>query len=158
MLRKVILGAVASLALSAVAYAQAQNGSAAEARAMLEKAVAAIKVDKAKAIEMFNTGQGGFLDRDLYVFCSDNSTNGGGKIVALGNPNSKQLLGTDVRALKDSTGKAYGEELYAGEQKEGQFTEVSYIFVRPDANKTVAPKVSIVTKAGDLGRGVGYYK
>ena len=65
MLRKVTLGAVASLALSAVAFAQAQNGSAAEARAMLEKAVAAIKVDKAKAIEMFNKGQGGFLDRDL---------------------------------------------------------------------------------------------
>ena len=36
-----------------------------EARAMLEKAVAAIKKDKAKALDMFNKGEGGFKDRDL---------------------------------------------------------------------------------------------
>ena len=36
---------------------------------MLMKAVAAVKEDKAKALDMFNKGEGGFLDRDLYVFC-----------------------------------------------------------------------------------------
>jgi hypothetical protein len=30
---------------------------------MLMKAVAAVKADKAKAIEMFNKGEGGFLSR-----------------------------------------------------------------------------------------------
>ena len=44
-----------------------------EARAMLEKAVAAIKKDKAKALDMFNKGEGGFKDRDLYVFCANAS-------------------------------------------------------------------------------------
>jgi len=36
---------------------------------MLEKAVGAVKADKTKALEMFNKGEGGFKDRDLYPFC-----------------------------------------------------------------------------------------
>ena len=62
-------------------------------------------------------------------------------------------------ARKDGTGKVYGPELYAAAQKpDGQITEVSYMFPRPGADKTPVPKVSFVTKAGDLGCGVGYYK
>jgi hypothetical protein len=37
---------------------------------MLERAVAALIEDKAKALDMFNNGEGGFKDRDLYVFCA----------------------------------------------------------------------------------------
>ena len=40
---------------------------------MLGKAVAAVKTDKVKALEMFNKGEGGFRDRDLYVFCANAS-------------------------------------------------------------------------------------
>src|SRR5260370_28512586 len=63
----------AVLALSPTAFAQqpGQFGTAAEAGAMLVKAVTAVKADKTKALEMFNKGEGGFLDRDLYVFCFD---------------------------------------------------------------------------------------
>jgi hypothetical protein len=70
------------------------------------------------------------------------------------------LLGSDARNLKDSTGKVYGPELYAGggQKPEGQFTEVSYTFSKPGADPKPVPKVSFVTKAGDLGSGVGYYK
>jgi hypothetical protein len=146
----------AVLTLSPTAFAQQTGGTADEAKAMLVKAVAALKADKTKALDMFNKGEGGFLDRDLYVFCDNISD---GKIVALGNPNAKQLLGQDVRSLKDSTGKAFGAELLAGMQKpEGQFTEVSYLFPKPGADKTPVPKVSLVTRVGDLGCGVGYYK
>ena len=148
----------AVLTLSATAFAQQPDHStAAEAKAMLVKAVAAVHADKTKALDMFNKGEGGFLDRDLYVFCNDVSD---GKLVAIGNPNTKQLLSTDSRTLKDSTGKAYGVELVAGEQKpEGEFTEVTYLFPRPGADKTPVPKVSLVTSAGPgLGCGVGYYK
>ena len=148
----------AVLTLSSAAFAQqpAQFGTADQAKAMLVKAVAAVKADKTKALDMFNKGEGGFLDRDLYVFCFNTSD---GKIVALGNPNAKQLLGSDARNLKDSTGKVYGPELYAGGQKpEGQFTEVSYTFSKPGADPKPVPKESFVTKAGDLGCGVGYYK
>jgi hypothetical protein len=149
--------AVAALTLSSTTFGQQQSGGTAdEAKAMLVKAVAAVKADKVKALDMFNKGEGGFKDRDLYVFCANT---GDGKIVAvLSNPNAKQLIGTDTRTLKDSTGKAFGEELYAGEQKpEGQFTEVTYLFPRPGADPTPVKKVSLVTRVGDLGCGVGYY-
>ena len=150
---------LASVALSLVigaAHAQQTGGTADEAKAMLMKAVAAVKADKAKALDMFNKGEGGFLDRDLYVFCG-NVTDG--KTVATGNPNRKQILGVDVRTIKDSTGKPYGAELYAAYQKpEGEITEVSYMLPRPGANKTPVPKVSLATRVGDLGCGVGYYK
>ena len=73
----------AVLALSTTAFAQQTGGTGDEAKAMLIKAVAAVKADKAKALDMFNKGEGGFLDRDLYVFCGNVSD---GKAVAIGNP------------------------------------------------------------------------
>jgi hypothetical protein len=39
-------------------------------KAMLGKAVAELKQDKPKALEMFNKGAGGLKDRDLYVLYS----------------------------------------------------------------------------------------
>ena len=45
----------------------ADYGTPADAKAMLEKAAMELKQDKAKALEMFNKGEGGFKDRDLYV-------------------------------------------------------------------------------------------
>jgi signal transduction histidine kinase len=149
--------AVAVLTLSSTTFGQQQSaGSAAEAKAMLTKAVAAVKEDKAKALDMFNKGEGGFKDRDLYVFCANASD---GKIVAvLANPNAKSLIGTDQRTLKDSTGKPFGEELYAAAQKpEGQFTEITYLFPRPGTDNTPVTKISVVTRVSDLGCGVGYY-
>jgi len=133
------------------------QGTEAEAKAMLTKAVAAVKADQAKALEMFTNGESGFLDHDLYVFCANLTNN---NIVALGNPNVKQLLGTDMRALKDATGKVYGPDLMAGMQKpEGQYSQVEYMFPRPGADKTPVQKISFVTRASsDIGCGVGYYK
>jgi hypothetical protein len=155
MLRKFIIAAAAALTLSAAAFAQ-QGGTAEEARAMLDKAIAAVKADKTKALDTFNKGKGGFLDRDLYVFCGETTH---GKLLANGNPNAKKLLGADVRKLKDSNGKAYGQAIFAAGQKpEGQITEVSgYLFPRPNGPKPVS-KNSFVTKVGDLFCGVGYYK
>jgi signal transduction histidine kinase len=105
---------------------------------------------------MFNNGEGGFLDRDLYVFCANT---GDGKIVAQGNPNRKDILGQDQRTLKDSTGKNFGAELYAAGQKpEGQITKVRYMFPKPGADPKPVSKVSLVTRVGDLVCGVGYYQ
>jgi signal transduction histidine kinase len=147
--------AVAFLTVSSTTFGQQQLGTADEAKSMLTKAVAAVKADKAKTLDMFNKGEGGFLDRDLYVFCANASD---GKIIALANPNAKQLIGQDQRTLKDSMGKAFGEELYAAAQKpEGQITDVTYLFPRPGADKTPVTKVSLVTRVSDLGCGVGYY-
>ena len=100
MVRKITIAAasVAVLALAAIAFAQQQSqfGTAEEAKAMLLRAVAAVKADKAKALEMFNKGEGGFLDRDLYPFCSNIND---GKILAVYNPNAKQIIGQDGRKL-----------------------------------------------------------
>ena len=37
-------------------------------------------------------------------------------------------------------------------------TEVSYLFVKPGPGQEPSPKVAFVTRAGDLGCVVGYYK
>ena len=72
----IAIGLAATLVLSSsssFAAEEAKFGSEQEAKAMLEKAVAALKDDKAKALAMFNKGEGGFKDRDLYVFCANAS-------------------------------------------------------------------------------------
>ena len=40
---------------------------------MLEKAIAAVKENQGNALALFNKGEGGFKDRDLYVFCANAS-------------------------------------------------------------------------------------
>src|SRR6516225_9947773 len=104
MIHRLMIGAVsaAALTLSAAGLAREdQFGTAQEARAMLDKVVAAVKADKTKALDMFNKGEGGFLDRDLYPFCFNISD---GRIVAVGNPNTKGLLGMDRETLKGGLG------------------------------------------------------
>jgi hypothetical protein len=56
---------------TAASVAETQFGTPEEAKAMLERAVASVKEDKAKALDMFNKGEGGFKDRDLYVACAN---------------------------------------------------------------------------------------
>jgi hypothetical protein len=145
------------IAFSPTAFAQQTGGTPDEAKAMLMKAVVAVKEDKAKALDMFNKGEGGFRDRDLYVFCVNVAD---GKEVAIGNSNTRKNLGNNIRAARDSTGKAFGQEIYAAVQKpEGQVTEVNYVWLRPGADMTPVPKVTLVTRVSDdLGCGVGYYK
>ena len=155
MTRRLMIGAVSALALTLSTVALAQQGgfgTAQEARAMLEKAVAAVKANKAGALATFNKGEPGFKDRDLYPFCFNLSD---GAFVA----GIKELLGTDTRILKDPTGKPIGQDLFAAAQKpEGEISEVSYMFPRPGSDRTPVPKITFVAKAGDLGCGVGYYK
>ncbi len=154
MLRNLMIGVVSvvALTLSTAAIAQqGQFGTPAEAKAMLEKAVAAVKADKAKALAMFNKGEGGFKDRDLYPFCFNTDD---GKVTAT---LTASVMGQDVRTIKDKTGKAFGEEMYKV-VKEGTIAEVSYLWPRPGTDTTPVQKVSFITKVGDQGCGVGYYK
>jgi hypothetical protein len=136
----------AALTLSTSAFAQ---GTAAEAKAMLDKAVAAVKADKAKAVASFLAGTDGFKDRDLYPFCFQISDG-----VTVAAPAS--VLGRDVRTIKDAKGNAFGEDIYKAAQ-DGKINEVSYMFPKPGQTEPSA-KVSFVTKVADLGCGVGYYK
>ena len=88
-IRAVLIAAVSAVVLTfwSAAFGQQQSGGTAdEAKAMLARSVAAVKADKAKALDMFNNGEGGFRDRDLYVICTNINDN---KFVAVGNPNEK---------------------------------------------------------------------
>src|ERR1700674_3713431 len=120
MIRRLMIGAVsaAALTLSTAAFAQqGQFGTAAEAKAMFEKAVAAVKADKAKALDTFNKGEGGFKDRDLYPFCF-NISDGKGVATPVAVP-----AGTDLRTLRGPNGEAFGQETYAAAtQKPGPRT------------------------------------
>lgn len=152
MFRRILAAAASAAALAVAAPAQAQQaqfGTAAEAKSMFDKAVAAVKADKSKALAAFNAGQDGFRDRDLYPFCA-NASDG----VFTAHPS---LRGTQIRDLKDAAGNAFGEQIMRAGSTEGQVNEVSYSFPRPGTTAP-APKVSYVTKVGDQVCAVGYYK
>jgi hypothetical protein len=124
-----------------------------QAKAMLAKAVAAVKADKAKALDMFNKGEGGFRDGNLYVFCVDR---GDGKFVATGNPNAKQFLGVDERTIKDIDGTPLNLE-EAAQKPDGEITTIDFEWPRPGPDKVEVPKENYITKVKDLICGVGYY-
>jgi cytochrome c len=135
-----------------VTLASAQTaGTSAEARAMLDKAVAALKANQADALAKFPKPDGGFRDRDLYVYCFDTDN---GKFTAHVNP---ALMGTDVRSLKDAKdGSALGQKIFDS-AKEGSVATVDYNFPKPGGTDPVA-KEAYVTKVGNQGCGVGFYK
>jgi len=142
-----LVALVAALSVGNVAGAQ-QSGTADEAKALLAKAAAAVETNKASALAKFNDPNGGFKDRDLYVFCFDRRT---GTTLA-GQPATR---GQDVRTLRDSTGKMFGQEMFAN-VKDGDITIVDYTFPKPNSTAPVA-KQSFVEGLGDIACGVGYY-
>lgn len=146
--KKLMLGMAAFCAMGLTGGAWAADfGTAAEAKAMLEKAVTAVKADKAKALAAFNAGAEGFKAKDLYVFCGGPD----GNFTA-----HPSLVGKSMKDLKDKNGKPIGEEFYKAAQ-EGKLAEVSYMWPRPGEEK-LSEKVTYFTKAGDQVCGVGYFK
>jgi hypothetical protein len=127
---------------------QDQPGTEQEARAMLQRAVAALKENKEKALEMFNKGQGGFKDRDLYVFCA-NASDG----VLTAHP---YLKGEQLQEIAGVKGFPLGEEIMRT-AKEGEIKEVTYWWPRPTSDKPLE-KHTFYTQAAGQNCGVGYYK
>jgi cytochrome c len=132
---------------------QAQFGTAAEAEAMEKRVIVELKSNESAAIAKFNKLDGGFRDRDLYVFCFNTTT---GIFTAQVNP---ALIGTDNRLLKEKDGSPLGQKLYDAAQqlKDGQITTVSYNYPRPKTTNPV-PKVAYVSRVGNTACAVGYYK
>ncbi len=148
-LQACLLGSVLLLLGSLVMAAE--SGTAAEAKAMLDKAVAAIKQDETKALGMFTKGEGGFKEKDLYVFCGGPDGN------FSANGAKPELVGQQsLKNLKDKTGKPIGEEMYKS-AAEGQIKEIDYLWPRPGGTEPVA-KSTYYTKVKDQLCGVGYYK
>jgi signal transduction histidine kinase len=150
-----VIGQAAVLALfppASVPTAQAQSshGTEQEARAMLDRAVVALKADKEKALAMFNKGEGGFKDRDLYVFCANASD---GTITAHPNP---ALKGEHLQDIVGKKGYPLGKEIMQN-STEGKIKEVSYWWPRPGSDEPLK-KHSFYTRVEDQNCGVGYYK
>jgi len=119
-MRKTLLVLLCTAGINLTAHA-GEFGTADEAKAMLEKAVAAVEADKASALEKFTKGDDGFKDRDLYPYC------GGPDGTFTAHPT---LVGKSLKDLKDKEGKALGEEIYAKAQP-GAIGEVTYMWPRP---------------------------
>jgi hypothetical protein len=138
-----ILGTMAPVVFWAVATTQAAEfGTREEAKAMLDKAVAAVKDNKEKALVMFNNGESGFKDRDLYVLCANASD---GTITASPSSNGQHL--TDFAPGQDVMQTA----------TEGQIKEITYWWPRPGSIKPLK-KHTYYTKIGDQICGVGYWE
>jgi signal transduction histidine kinase len=125
-----------------------EKGTAAEAKAMLEKVVSDMKANKSKTLQEITAGT--YNKEDLYPFCGGPD----GKFTAHGA--NKALVGQSLKDLKDKSGEAFGEEIYKKAQA-GKMSEVSYAWPRPNESSPV-PKVAYVEKVDGEICAVGYYK
>ena len=144
---------ITALMLSVAPVSGQQLGTVEQARAMLDRAISALKSNEAAALSEFNDPNNKqFRASDLYVFCYDVSD---GKITAYESP---ALLNVDVRtlALKDDPiGKRAYEAVQAA--PEGSIITIDYEFPKPGTTEPV-PKQTLETRIGNQGCGVTYYK
>src|SRR5258706_9532653 len=150
MTKRAITLTMASLVL-AMGVQAGERGTPAEAKAMLDKAVAHYKaVGRKQALADFNAKKAPFSDRDLYVFCigSDRSMVANGGYPSWG--------GQSVDGLKDANGKLFGKSLIDAAAPAGGGS-VLYPHINPVSRKP-QPKVSFVQKVGQDVCGVGAYK
>jgi hypothetical protein len=128
-----------------------QFGTADEARAMLDRAIAALKSDEVTALRAFSdTKNKQFHDRDLYVSCFNASN---GKFTAFPSPG---MIGIDVRTFRlgdDPIGQRAFDAIQG--TPEGAMSTMDYNF--PKSGKP-ALKQSLETRIGNQGCGVAYYK
>jgi cytochrome c len=150
----IFAGFVALMLLSKITCVHAQQlGTAEEARAMLGRAVSALKSNGDKALTDFNDPDNKqFHDHDLYVICFNMSD---GKITAYSGP---ALLGVDIRTLSlndDPIGQRTYDAIH--EAPQGNIATVDYSFPKPGKSERV-PKQFIETRIGNEACGVAYFK
>lgn len=148
-LKTLILAVSCFSFLSTVSLAN-EFGTRSEAVALLERAVALVKVDKNRALELFQSGTGGLIQKDLYVFCFAPD----GTVIA--HPN---ILGMNTfnNDFVDVNGTQLGEALFNAAAV-GSFGEATYEYERPTTGSTKTfTKTALMTRIRGLVCGVGYY-
>jgi hypothetical protein len=137
-------------AFAAPAWA-AEQGTAAEAEAMVKRATAFIKANGPdKAYDEFTNGKG-FKDRDLYIIVYDLN----GKNLAQGaNP---KLVGKDLMGLKDPDGKPIIKMFVDVAKEKGKGWVEGYKFLNPVTQK-IEGKAMYLERVGDTLVGCGIYK
>jgi hypothetical protein len=124
-----LLGSVAALAAEQFAMAD-------DPRAMLDRAIAALKANEVAALKAFNDEKDkNFHDRDLYIFCFSLPD---GNFTAYQSP---VMLGTNVRELKLDKDVVF----------------IEFTFPKP-GSKLPATKQSLETRIGNQACGVSYFK
>ncbi len=145
-----LLACIAALAFPAAVWS-ADQGSPAEAEAMVKRAVAYIKTNgQEKAAEEFTNGKS-FKDRDLYISYYEMS----GKV--LGHGANPKLVGKNLLGLKDPDGKLFIQMIVDLAKTKGKGWTDSYKFRNPLTDK-VSEKVTYIERVGDTWVGVGVYK
>jgi len=129
----------------------AEFGTAAEAEALVKKAIQSIKSEgRDKAFAEINNPKGKFVDRDLYIFVYDMN----GKCVAHGfNP---KMIGKELLEMKDTDGKHFVKERIEIGKTKGQGWQ-DYKFTDP-ITKKIEPKTAYVERVENLIVGCGVYK
>jgi hypothetical protein len=141
------------LAWSTTLVIAQQLGTAKEARAMLDRAIAALKSNQVTALSAFNDqNDKQFHDRDLYVFCFNMSD---GKVTSYSAP---FLIGADVRSLT-LVDDPIGQRAYHTVRNvpEGKIAILQYKFPKPGTIEP-ATKLPFETRVGNQGCGVTYYE
>src|ERR1043166_2741992 len=132
--------ALAGLQLTAIA---GSNGTADEAKAMVDKAVKLLTAEgKDKAFPVFDDPAGAFVDRDLYVFV----LNLEGTTVA--HAVNKALIGKSLINVKDADGKAFIKDMIDLANNSGEGW-IDYKWPNPTTKK-IEGKSSYIKKVGDV--------
>jgi hypothetical protein len=145
--------ATSALIWSAASAGAQQYGTAAEAKFMLERAVALVAAGKITALHEFNDEKDQqFHDRDLYVFCINTSD---AKFTAHPNP---AMIGMDARSVKIND-DPFGQRVYDAVRgvSEGSVVTVDYMLPKPGTTEPVLNE-SFLMRGGDQSCGVAYYK
>ncbi len=155
MSRKFLASALAGLVLlsGSAGLAAEPLGTAEQAKALLDRAIAALKTDEAAALKQFNDENNkNFRERDLFVYCF--STNDG-KFTAYESP---FLLGADIRELK-LYGEPMGKQAFdlVHDAPEGKVVTIEFKMPKP-GTKTPSPKEAYLTRVGHQGCAVSYFK
>ena len=149
---KRIVTAVVIILFLFVGLAYALNRkTAAEAKAMLDKAVAFYKANgPEKAFAAFNDPKGPFVDGDLYIFAVDLN----GKILA--HAVKPGLIGRNMNQIRDSEGKNFIAEMVELAKAKGTGT-VEYKWENPNSI-VVEKKTSYIQRVDDVVLGCGYFQ
>ncbi len=150
---KSILGIIAlstSFFWSGTSYS-AEQGTADEAVAMVQKSIAYMKENgREKTIADINK-KGQFVDRDLYVVIYDMK---GKNIAHAGNA---RMIGKELYENKDIDGKFFVKERIELAKSKGKGWQ-DYKFTNPAKNNVIEQKSMYIEKFEDLIFGCGIYK
>lgn len=141
----------ARMLTEAVASIRLRQGSADEARALAEQAVQKVRqMGLAAAGGLFRQRDGGFIDRDLYVFVVDRQA-----VYRVHGANPK-MEGRPVSDVPGIDAERFRRDVWATAESGGGW--VDYSIVHPETGK-VAPKASFVMQLDEqLALGCGVYR